>query len=161
MTSNAFRFPFLREVNSEMQKICTDIIIDAPAEKVWSILTDFESFDDWNPFIQVKKGKLETGAQLEILLQPPGQKAMTMRPTVVKVEPVKEFRWLGSLWVRGIFDGEHAFRIEELDENRSRLIQCERFRGVLVPLILHLMGKNIEQGFESMNLSLKKESEKA
>jgi hypothetical protein len=144
-----------------MQKICTDIIIDAPAEKVWSILTDFESFDDWNPFIQVKKGKLETGAQLEVLLQLPGRKAITMKPTVVKVEPVREFRWSGSMWVKGIFDGEHAFRIEELDENRSRLIQCERFKGVIAPLILHIIGEDVQKGFESMNLSLKKESEKA
>jgi hypothetical protein len=144
-----------------MQKICTDIIIDAPAEKVWSILTDFESFDDWNPFIQVKKGKLETGAQLEVLLQLPGRKAITMKPTVVKVEPVREFRWSGSMWVKGIFDWEHAFRIEELDENRSRLIQCERFKGVIAPLILHIIGEDVQKGFESMNLSLKKESEKA
>ena len=144
-----------------MQKICTDIIIDAPAEKVWGILTDFESFDDWNPFIQVKKGKLETGAQLEVLLQLPGRKAITMKPTVVKVEPVREFRWSGSMWVKGIFDGEHAFRIEELDENKSRLIQCERFKGVLAPLILHVIEEDVQQGFESMNLSLKKECEKA
>jgi hypothetical protein len=144
-----------------MQKICTDIIIDAPAEKVWGILTDFESFDNWNPFIRVKKGKLETGAQLEVLLQLPGHKPITMKPIMVKVEPVREFRWSGSMWVKGLFDGEHAFRIEELDESRSRLIQCERFKGVLVPLILHMIGDEIKQGFESMNRALKNENEKA
>jgi hypothetical protein len=144
-----------------MQKICTDVIIDAPAGKVWGILTDFKNFENWNPFMHVKKGELETGEQLEVLLQVPGHKPITMRPTVVKVEPVREFRWSGSMWVKGVFDGEHAFRLEELDENRSRLVQCERFRGVLAPLILHMIGEDIEHGFEMMNLSLKKESEKA
>jgi hypothetical protein len=64
------------------------------------------------------------------------------------------------MWIRGIFDGEHVFRIEKLDEHRTRLIQCERFRGILAPLILHLMKENIETGFEKMNRSLKNVSEK-
>ncbi|MDW7732579.1 MAG: SRPBCC domain-containing protein [Methanolobus sp.] len=144
-----------------MQKICTDIIINAPAEKVWHILTDFENFENWNPFMLIKNGKLETGSQLEVQLTPPGSKSMAFKPTVLKVEPVKEFRWLGSMWIKGIFDGEHAFRIEELDENRTRLIQCERFRGILAPLILYMMGENIEAGFEKMNHSLKNASEQA
>lgn len=155
------RFPFIREVYFKMQKICTDIIINAPARKVWSILTDFENFSHWNPFMQVKRGKLEHGAQLEILFNPPGVKPMTLKTTVTKVDHVREFRWHAKTWCKGIFDGEHAFRLEELDENRSRLIQCERFRGVLAPFILHLKGKHIEQGFTGMNHALKKESERS
>ncbi|WP_406657558.1 SRPBCC domain-containing protein [Methanolobus sp. ZRKC2] len=143
-----------------MQKICTDIEINAPAEKVWHILTDFENFEKWNPFILIKKGKLEAGSQLEVQLHPPGSKPMSFKPTVLKVNPVREFRWMGSMWIKGIFDGEHAFRIEELDKSRTRLIQCERFRGILAPLVLYIMGENIKAGFKEMNLSLKKISEK-
>ncbi|TGC09197.1 SRPBCC domain-containing protein [Methanolobus halotolerans] len=144
-----------------MQKICTDIEINAPAEQVWHILTDFENFENWNPFMLIKKGKLETGSQLEVTLHPPGSKPMSFKPTVLKVDPVREFRWIGSIWIKGIFDGEHAFRIEELDNSRTRLVQCERFRGILAPLIMHIMGENIEAGFEEMNLSLKNVSENA
>lgn len=143
-----------------MNKICTDVTIEAPINEVWDLLTDFEKYEKWNPFIKCIKGKLETGSKLEVYMQPPRMKGITMNPVITKTEPVNEFRWTGNLWVRGIFDGEHVFRLEELENNRSRLIQCERFRGVLAPLILYLIGDKTREGFELMNSSLKNECEK-
>lgn len=32
-------------------KISTEIIIGAPADTIWTILTKFDSWKDWNPFI--------------------------------------------------------------------------------------------------------------
>ncbi|WP_340817949.1 SRPBCC domain-containing protein [Methanolobus sp. WCC4] len=143
-----------------MNKICTDVTIEAPIDVVWDLLTDFENYEKWNSFIPDIKGKLEPGSKLDIFLQPPEMKGMRIDPVVTKVEPVKEFRWIGNLWVKGIFDGEHAFRLEDLENNRTRMIQCERFRGILAPLILYLVGEKTRMGFESMNTSLKKECEK-
>lgn len=143
-----------------MHKICTDITIEAPINDVWDFLTDFEKYEKWNPFIKCIKGKFELNSKIEVYMQPPGMKGTRMNPVITKIEPVNEFRWIGNLWVKGIFDGEHAFRLEELENDRTRLIQCERFRGVLAPLILYLIGGKTREGFESMNLSLKKKCEK-
>ena len=143
-----------------MHKICTDIIIEAPINEVWDLLTDFQSFDKWNPFITRIKGELEPGSKLDVYMQPPGMKGVNFNPVITKVEPVHEYRWMGNLWVKGIFDGEHVFRIEELENSRTRFIQCERFRGILAPLILSLIGERTRQGFESMNNNLKKVCEK-
>ena len=140
-----------------MRKICTDIIIDAPAKKVWDILTDFENFEKWNPFLQIKNGKAETGSILKVVFHTPDSKVMEFEPVILKVEPMRELRWLGKLWVKGLFDGEHVFRIEVLDEKDA---QCERFRGLFTPLFIHFMGEKVEKGFENMNKSLKSESEK-
>lgn len=143
-----------------MRKICTDIIIDAPAKKVWDILTDFENFEKWNPFLHIKTGKAETGSKLKVRFHIPGSKVMEIEPVIVKIKPIHELRWVGKLWMKGLFDGEHVFRIEVLEENRTRFIQCERFRGIFTSLFIHLMGKKVENGFENMNESLKSESEK-
>ena len=143
-----------------MHKICTDIVIETPINEVWDLLTDFDHFETWNPFITKIKGELEPGSKLEVHLQPPGTKGVDITPVLTKVEPVNEFRWKGNLWVKGIFDGEHAFRLEELENGRTRLIQCERFRGILAPLILYVVGEKTRAGFERMNASLKKECEK-
>ena len=59
---------------------------------------------------------------------------MTFRPTVLKVEPNREFRWLGHLLFPGLFDGEHIFTIEPLGEGHVRFTQREVFTGLLVPL---------------------------
>ncbi|MDK2831193.1 MAG: hypothetical protein PWQ51_2142 [Methanolobus sp.] len=143
-----------------MHKICTDIVIEAPINEVWDLLTDFDNFETWNPFITKIKGKLELGSKLEVHLHPPGTKGIDMSPVITKVEPFNEFRWIGNLWVKGIFDGEHAFRLEELENGRTRLIQCERFKGILAPLILYVLGEKTRAGFEKMNSSLKNECEK-
>ncbi|WP_094226593.1 SRPBCC domain-containing protein [Methanolobus psychrotolerans] len=143
-----------------MHKICTDIIIEAPINEVWDLLTDFDRFEIWNPFITSIKGKLEPGSKLDVHMQPTGMKGTNLNPVITKVEPVNEYRWTGHLWFKGIFDGEHVFRLEELENNRTRLIQCERFRGILAPLILYFIGEKTREGFENMNASLKKECEK-
>ncbi len=143
-----------------MHKICTDVIIDVPVKEVWNILTDFENYGSWNSFIPSIKGKFEFGSKLKVFMQPPGVKGMNFSPVINKVEPFKEFRWIGNLWIKGIFDGEHAFRLEELDKNRTRLIQCERFKGILAPLIIYLIGERTRDGFENMNNGLKQKCEK-
>jgi hypothetical protein len=143
-----------------MRKICTDIIIDSTAENVWNILTDFEKFKIWNPFLQIKTGTAEIGSKIKVLFHIPGSRVIELEPVIHKVDTMRELRWMGKLGVKGLLDGEHVFRIEVLDENRTRFIQCERFRGILSPMFLYFIGRKIKTGFENMNKSLKMESEK-
>jgi hypothetical protein len=143
-----------------MRELQTSIEIDATPERVWEVLTDFDSYPDWNPFIRSARGKAEPGAKLENRLEPPGGRAMTFKPTVLVAEPARELRWLGRLFLPRLFDGEHIFRLEPLEGGRTRFVQAERFRGVLVPLF----GKTLEQtrrGFEAMNEALRRRAEAA
>ena len=39
-----------------MKELRTEIEINAPAERVWQILTDPAHFSDWNPFIHMPAG---------------------------------------------------------------------------------------------------------
>jgi hypothetical protein len=91
-----------------MKEIRTDIEIDAPAQRVWHILTGFASFPQWNSFIPQATGEARVGARLEVRIQSPGSRGMTFRPTVLRAEPNRELRWLGRLWMPGLFDGEHV-----------------------------------------------------
>jgi hypothetical protein len=143
-----------------MRELQTSVEIDATPERVWAVLTDFDSYPDWNPFIRRARGKAEVGAKLENRLEPPGGRAMTFKPTVLVAEPARELRWLGRLLLPRLFDGEHIFRLEPLEGGRTRFVQAERFRGVLVPLF----GKTLEQtrrGFEAMNEALRRRAEAA
>jgi hypothetical protein len=139
----------------------TEIVIDAPAATVWSILTDFTANSDWNPFIRRISGQLATGARLEVELAPPGGRAITMRPTIREVQPGRVLRWLGHLGAPGLFDGEHSFEIEPLGEEQVRFIQSERFSGILASLVTSLIRSSTKQGFEAMNQALKERAEVA
>lgn len=142
-----------------MRELRTEIEISAPAERVWELLADFASYPEWNPFIRRVNGELEVGSKLEVRLEPAGGRGMTIRPTVIKAEPDREFRWRGQLGVSGLFDGEHSFSIESLDGGRVRFRHEERFTGVLVPLILAIVGESTREGFEDMNRALKERAE--
>ena len=114
-----------------MKKIDTQIEINAPAEKVWRVLTEFAAYPEWNPFVRRVEGEVRVGARLHVSIQPSGGMGMSFRPTVLVANPNRELRWLGHLWVPGVFDGEHSFTIEPLGEGSVRFIQRERFGGLL------------------------------
>lgn len=142
-----------------MKILETQVEIAAPASRVWQILTDFAAYPDWNPFIVKAGGELREGGRLALTMQPPGRKAMNFAPRVLKAQANRELRWLGNLWVRGLFDGEHYFIIEELGPERARLTHGERFGGILVPLLKGMLDGPTRQGFEQLNQALKARAE--
>ena len=141
-----------------MRELRREIDIDAPPSAVWAVLTNTDSYSDWNPFIRRVSGDLRKGGKLEVRIEPPGGRAMTFKPTVLNVENERELRWLGRFLVRGLFDGEHIFRLEALDDGRTRFTQAERFSGILVRAFRTTLDKT-ELGFEHMNTALKAQAE--
>jgi hypothetical protein len=141
-----------------MKELHSEIEIAASPERVWDILADFAAYPRWNPFIRHISGKLEVGERLEVRLEPPDSRGITLRPTVLSAEPNRQLRWLGHLWVPGLFDGEHTLATEPLEENRVRFVQHEVFKGVLVPLVARSLANTL-RGFEEMNGALKEQAE--
>ena len=141
-----------------MRELHTDIVIAAPAEQVWRILTDFDAYPHWNPFIRRIGGAAVVGTRLDVRIEPPGGGGITFRPTIVGVEANRELRWIGRLGLPRIFDGEHSLTIESLAEGGVRFVQREVFTGLLVPLVGGTLAKTRE-GFEQMNRALKTRAE--
>ena len=142
-----------------MKELRSEIEIGAPPEHVWRVLTDFAAYPEWNPFIRRVSGRPEVDERLVVRMRPSGTRGMTFRPTVMKVEPSRELRWLGHLLVPGIFDGEHIFEIEELERDRVRFVQREVFKGLLVPLLARSLDMDTQRGFEEMNRALRERIE--
>ena len=140
-------------------EIQTHIDIDAPPERVWTVLADFERYPDWNPFIREIRGDVRQGARLHVRLGPPGGKTTAFTPVVTRVDSGQALAWLGTLGFSWIFAGEHVFRLEPLGESRTRFHQSESFRGVLVPLLRKSLDTDTRRGFERMNEAIKREAE--
>lgn len=135
-----------------MHEIHTTIDIEAPADTVWQVLTDFESYGEWNPRTRIE-GEPAVGSRLVVSPGPEAPSMPTFRPRVLAADG-RELRWLGHLYVRGLFDGEHRFLVEDLGEGRSRLTQSEQFGGLLAGLLLRRYGETTEEGFEATNAAL-------
>ena len=142
-----------------MRELRSEVTIDAPAQRVWDVLTDFGSFPDWNPFMQRASGELAVGNKLTVYLKPPGGMGMSFKPLIIEVDPGREFRWLGHLLMPGIFDGEHIFEIIPIGDASCRFVQREEFGGVLASLMLAMIGKSTKRGFNEMNQALKARAE--
>jgi len=142
-----------------MKKIETEIIINTDISTVWNVLTDFDNHPNWNPFIKSIQGIKSVGEKLTVAIKPPEGNGMTFRPVVLKYEPNKEFRWKGKLGIKGIFDGEHFFILDKLNEDQTKFIHGEKFSGILVALMGGALEKT-KDGFQLMNQALKKECEK-
>ena len=141
------------------RQLSSEIMINSSAKRVWEVITCFDDFPSWNPFIRRATGEIKDGAKLEVLIQPSGTRGMTFRPKVLKVDPNHELRWLGRLYLPWLFDGEHALVIEPYSENSVKFIQREKFTGLLVPFAGNIL-RDTQRGFEEMNRALKQKAEK-
>jgi len=143
-----------------MIEIRTSIEIDAPASKVWQILTDFERMPDWNPLIPAISGTATEGETIAVTIQPPGKKGMDFKPRILIAEPERELRWLGTLVGSWLFAGEHFYICEATENGKTIFHHGEDFSGLLAPL---MMGgealKTTEAGFIAMNEALKEQAE--
>lgn len=139
------------------QSVTTHIDIAAAPEDVYAILADLGAYDQWNPFIVHGSGTFAVGERVRLRMAPKGGREMSFKPKVLTAEPARELRWLGSLGLPRVFDGEHAFVLQATPTG-TRLTQSETFRGLLVPMF----GKVVERAqrdFSLLNAALKRRAE--
>ncbi|MGZ3693886.1 MAG: SRPBCC family protein [Bdellovibrionota bacterium] len=135
----------------------TSIEIEAASEKVWSILSKTSDYETWNPFVRSIQGSLVRGKKIGVLLNPPGGGTFKFKPVVLN-DDFPEIRWKGKFLVKGLFDGEHYFRLEAISSTSTRFIHGEHFSGILIGLMGGILEKT-KNGFELMNRALKDKAE--
>lgn len=152
-------FLLLLNLTVMAKQLTTEILIHASPAKVWSVLTDFEAYPEWNPFIHSIQGKVAVGNKIEARISAPSSKVMTFKPKVLTFKKHQEFSWLGHLGVGGLFDGEHKFELIDQGNGTTQFRHSEKFKGILVPLFWKKLDTNTRQGFIEMNEKLKERAE--
>ena len=142
-----------------MRELRTTIDIDAPPAVVWAVLTDFPAYREWNPFIVRVEGEAAQNAVLTVEMQRPLRKPMIFRPTVQKAQLNRELRWLGKIFLGGLFDGEHFFELEGISGNRTKFTHGEMFTGLVVDYFADNFLIGLEDDFKRMNEALKRRVE--
>lgn len=140
-----------------MREIRTETEIDASPERVWTVLTDLDSYAEWNPHVTRARGELREGESIEITVDRIGEKPRTMTVRVSAVEPSRRLQWIGTVGSKWLFEGRHTFELRSLDDGRSRVLNHEQVSGLLTPLVL---SEEPERDYERMNRALKERVER-
>ena len=144
-----------------MKEVRSEIEINSYPESVWKILTDFSTYDQWNPFINQIIGLPTEGSKIDLYIETPSGKNRKYSPRITRVEEGRELRWFGKSSLPGFLNAEHIFIIEELQPERVRFIQRELFDGLLTRVFGKGVDTDIRQGFQDMNDALKKRAERS
>lgn len=136
----------------------SEVEIDVPPSHVYSVLTDFPSYGDWNPFLTVVQGELAVGRILSVEMSLPEGNAYTLEPEVTQVTESSELRWRSRFGFAALLEAEQIFLLKEARPGVTRLVQGLNFSGFL----LRFSGKTLTQsarGCVYMNQALKKRAE--
>jgi hypothetical protein len=144
--------PFRRELR-------TGIDISASARDLWNILVDFDRYPEWTGLFEFPRGHTDVGKKLTVRIYSRGSRYMTFEPLLLAARAPEELRWKGRLLVRGVFDGEHVFRIIDRGAGRVRFDHMEIFSGLLVPWLWRDLDTNTRRGFERFNEDLRRRAE--
>jgi len=137
-----------------MQVLHSEIPIRADPETIWKTLVVFPSIPSE---IRDAICNRKIGQNLRVFMNAGGWGA-TLTVQLLAVEPFREIRWKGYLWIPGLFDGEHCFEIRQDTGGVSRLVQREIFNGLLLPLLSGTL-RDTKQEFERMNVAIRDRAE--
>jgi hypothetical protein len=139
-----------------MFEIETDIVLHATIDKVWELLTDFEQYGDWNPFMTKVVGAAKVGKKLRVEMMLEDNRGYLAKPKVSVCTPNAELRWISRLYFKGLYDAEHYFVLEELGKHRVKLTHGEKYSGSFAKSLFNKLSADNENGLRAMNQALKK-----
>lgn len=137
------------------RELTTEILIDAPPEKVWETLADTDHWREWNPVIPSLRGELRPGAIVNFTIVLGRELPLSAR--LLRAEPGEELCWRGPPQAAlGLaFAGRHYMRLQLDGEDRTFFVHGEEFTGAFVPLLWWRLEPTLRRAYEKMNLALK------
>ena len=144
-----------------MQTIRTEIEISAPPAKVWSLITDINSWQEWSPTINASQGEAKVGSKLSITMmgKEEGKDGPKYNPKILKLDKPNYFHWRAHMMASFIFTNDKIFEIKETSTG-TKLIHTETFKGLMAAMFRGQMTKGVPPMLNAMNQALKEKAEK-
>jgi uncharacterized protein YndB with AHSA1/START domain len=132
--------------------------INASAEQVWQVLTDFPRFPEWNPFVVRCQSTLKPGEaydmHVKLMAKPQHQVEW-----IVEHVPGRKYAYGMKPFPLGALRSYRSHEVVPADAGRARYTSYWRLEGWMMPLVRALMGSRIETGMRGMWEGLQKRSE--
>jgi hypothetical protein len=135
----------------------TTFPVNVSAERVWDILTDFESYSEWNPSLPSISGEIEVGSTVSLTLGMPGRPSPRVKATFREIVPGRRMTWHGNAGADWLFAGDREFLIEPEPDGTVQFTHVEDVHGLLFPLFRALM--TLQRSHDAFNAALKARAE--
>jgi hypothetical protein len=138
---------------SNKHEVQTQITINTTAEKAWKVLTDFEKYPEWHPYISKIEGNLKKKSKIKVTYKKNNHEEGVFSAYIVENEANKNLSWGGSLGF--IFRAKHYYMIEPVGNDSIRFTQGEYWKGIFGGMYGKKIYKDTTRKFELMNRKLK------
>ncbi len=129
----------------------SEVVIEAPVERVWRTFTDLAQLADWNPLLLAIEGKLGLAERLRVRV---AALPVPVEATVVRYHPPYELAWLDH-GPGSAITPQFAVRLEKLTDQRTRFVVEESFEGQLVGVIGSQLDRRLPPLYQAMCQALK------
>lgn len=134
--------------------------IDASAETVWQVITDFGRYNEWNPFIVGCSCDLAVGNDIVMqVVLGEGKAPRSQTETISELEPGKHFAYTSPKNPTFLLRSYRSHTVTSLPEGKSRYQSRFALHGWLSPLLGLLLGASLRWGFEAMAQGIVRQSE--
>ncbi len=142
--------------DARQQVYSARVDIDAPAEQVWDVVTDFAAYPSWNPLLTSVQGNLRMGGSLKVSTS---FLPIPLRATVKVADKPHQFEWEDHVPLN-LLTPVFSVNLVPLSENSTRVIIQESFTGPLLPIASRQLDRQMPPLYEAMAEALAKQVEK-
>ncbi len=138
-----------------MKEFKATATIQAPPEKIWSVLTKVSAWPEWDPNCDKVEGQAALGNKLKVFTKLSPGRAFPVK--VTEFTPNRTMTWTGGMPF-GLFQGVRTFTLKPVSDGNVEFTMHEVYSGPLLGLI----GKSIpdmNQAFQQFCSGLKSRSE--
>jgi hypothetical protein len=143
-----------------VQEIYTECEINAPADQVYSVISDFANYSLWTNDITVS-GDFRPGGKMRVNVKTADNgNGWFKLSSKMRKNNQHIIAFDNVLFSPLLFLGKHRFEIIPLSENKTQFINAEEFSGLAVPFVRNKnLLQNTRRFKENVNSALKKRVE--
>lgn len=132
--------------------------VQAPAEILWEVISDFETWSAWNPIHPRIEAALRIGTPVSVDLVVESQPARTIEAVVQDWVPYEQLHWR-STRMRGLITAIRYLEIERMSDVGSTFSNGELFMGPLVRLVSRDERRRLRAAYTRMGEAVKTRAE--
>ncbi|MFM9938166.1 MAG: SRPBCC family protein [Hyphomicrobiaceae bacterium] len=138
-----------------MKAFATAIVIRAPVERIWSLLTDAAGYPTWNSTVERVVGAIAAGEKVTVYPRAASGRAFPL--VVTELESNRRMVWAGGMPL-GLFKGTRTYSLTPRSAHDVEFSMREEFSGFLAPLITRSI-PDLQPDFDQFGVDLKAKAE--